>query len=124
MKEGRLGFSIIELLFAMWIIFILSAISFLVMKNYKEKAIVSNVQQTLVNCAESLLTAYADSGESIKKCFVRSSKETCILCIDEKSGNIRIIPDKCVFTIQDIKVICTINTSYDSVNGFVTCYAE
>jgi type IV pilus assembly protein PilA len=117
------GFTLVELLISITILAILVSIAIPNYVKYRKNAIVSRVQGDLTACVGELMTQFADSGTTEKKCKVYDSNDTCTLIVDEKSGQVKMDNSYCIFTIRGEKVKCEIKTEYGDVNGRVDCHA-
>ena len=125
MDSGRRairGFTLVELLISIAIIFLLSAIALPTYLKYKNRAVVSYVQQNLVNCASSLMAEYADNGINSTNCTIKDSTNSCELVVSNNGDYIKIANSYCIFEVKGIKVKCEIITNYGDVNGRVECY--
>ena len=118
----RRGFTLIEILIVLGILILLVSISIPIFIKYKKTAIVSYVQQNLVNCASQLMAEYANNGTDTKNCTIDTSNDSCELEISENGSYIKISTSYCIFWVNGIKVKCEIKTDYGDVNGRIDCY--
>jgi len=120
-KVGR-GFSLLEILVGIVLIFILSFISLKSFLKYKNKAIISNVQGNLVSCASELMAEYASEGTRKKVCVIPNIDQVCTLIVSSSNDTIKIATSYCDFSINGKKIRCEIRTNYGDVNGRIDCY--
>jgi len=114
------GFTLLEVLISIAVILILVAVAVPAYTKYRERALISRVQQNLVNCVSELTTEFADSGVKEKDCQIPGAGN-CTLQISENGTFVKIANDYCDFQVDGTSVRCYIKTEYGSVNGFVFC---
>jgi len=115
------GFSLVELLVVIGLIAILTAIAVPSYLKYRDKALLSKVQQGVVSCLSDLTASYADSGLKTFNCTVPDASGNCTLQIVELNGQTKVSPDYCDFVVEGRQVRCFFNTNFGDVNGFVYC---
>ena len=120
MERG--GFTLVELLIAIAILAALTAVALPTYVKYKNNAIVSHVQQNLVNCASQLMAEYADNGTDSRNCTMDMSSNSCELEVGENGSYIKMATSYCIFEVKGVKVKCEIRTDYGDVNGRIDCY--
>jgi len=110
-----------ELLIALAILAVVTAIAIPVYNQYRRNALLSKIQQNLVNCASELTAEYADGGVKTKLCTVPGVSGGCTLTIAESGDFIKFQNDFCDFVVEGRPVRCYISSSFGSVNGFIRC---
>jgi prepilin-type N-terminal cleavage/methylation domain-containing protein len=121
--ESLRGFTLLEVLISVALIVILTAIAVPAYTKYRQRTLISRVQQNLVSCVSELTAEFADSGVKEKDCQIPGAGN-CTLQISENGTFVKIANDYCDFQVEGINLRCYIRTDYGDVNGFVYCETQ
>ena len=115
------AYSLIELLIGVAILMVLISISTKVFFRYKQKVLVSQVQQKLENCLGELTADFADKGILDKECTFSNSNSTCNFTLTNVNGTYMIFPTTCNVTVENIHVTCQIEHFANNNLAMVEC---